>query len=202
MKIRTKLILLLSAALIVTMLVSTWLRIDWTRRRLEEQLKQSAQDTAVLIANELSQRLHLEMDQDEIGEQLKDEQRRHPGGDLACSSSSTPTRTRCRASRSAQSMEDAKVDKKPRPVPKKSPVQRREEARRAYYDHGESSRRPGTRMVEAMWRTPDKPDASDRWPPRAVQTPPRKPTITVEVKGTPGNFLVEAQARMSIRWGR
>ena len=82
MKIRTKLILLLSAALIVTMLVSTWLRIDWTRRRLEEQLKQSAQDTAVLIANELSQRLHSDMDTDEIQGELKEAQRRHPGTDL------------------------------------------------------------------------------------------------------------------------
>ena len=54
MKIRTKLILLLSAALIVTMLVSTWLRIRWTQRRLEDQLRQSAQDTAVAIADELS----------------------------------------------------------------------------------------------------------------------------------------------------
>ncbi len=53
MKIRTKLILLLSAALVVTMLVSTWLRIRWTQRRLEDQLRQSAQDTAVAIADEL-----------------------------------------------------------------------------------------------------------------------------------------------------
>jgi len=192
MKIRTKLILLLSAALVVTMLVSTWLRIDFTRRRLEEQLKQSAQDTAVLIANDLSQRLHSEMDQDEINEQLKDEQRRHPGGDLVLYLDTDEDTVSSFAL--AQSMEEAKVDKKPRQVSKKPPAQRREEARRAYYDHGESTRPPGTRMVEALWRTPDKPDPGDRWPARVVQTPPRKPTITVEVKGTPGKILVEAKA--------
>ena len=164
MKIRTKLILLLSAALVVTMLVSTWLRIDWTRRRLEEQLKQSAQDTAVLIANELSQRLQL-------GDGSGRDRRAAQGRAAA------PSRRRSRARALdtdedtvssfalAQSMEDAKVDKKPRQVAKKSPLQRREEARRAYYDHGESTRRPGARMVEAMWRTPDKPDPGERWPP-------------------------------------
>jgi len=118
MKIRTKLILLLSAAVIVTMFVSTWLRIDWTRRRLEEQLKQSAQDTAVLIANELSQRLHEGLDQDEITEALKDEQRRHPGGDLVLCFTDEDTVSSFAL---GQSMEEAKVDKKPRPVPKKSP---------------------------------------------------------------------------------
>src|SRR5438874_8666300 len=79
MKIRTKLILLLSAALIVTMLLSTWLRIRWTQRRLEDQLKQSAQDTAVAIADELDKTLHSGMDEDGMSELLKDAERRHPG---------------------------------------------------------------------------------------------------------------------------
>src|SRR6478752_3759776 len=131
MKIRTKLILTLSAAVIVTMLVSTWLRIDWTRRRLEEQLKQSAQDTAVLISNELSQRLRSEMNGDEIEQELKDAQRRHPGGDLVLNLDTDEDTVSTFAL--GQSMEDAKVDKKPRQAAKKSPVQRREEARRAYY---------------------------------------------------------------------
>ncbi|HEY2746674.1 MAG TPA: HAMP domain-containing sensor histidine kinase [Polyangia bacterium] len=192
MKIRTKLILTLSAAVIVTMLVSTWLRIDWTRRRLEEQLKQSAQDTAVLIANELSKRLHSEMDTDEIQAELKEAQRRHPGADLFLSLDTDEDTVSSFAL--GQSMEDAKIDKKPRPVAKKTPTQRREEARRAYYDHGESTRRPGRRMVEALWRTPDKPDPGDRWPPRAVQAPPRKATVTVEAKGTPGRIIVTAHA--------
>jgi len=194
MKIRTKLILTLSAAVIVTMLVSTWLRIDWTRRRLEEQLKQSAQDTAVLISNELSQRLRSEMNGDEIEQELKDAQRRHPGGDLVLNLDTDEDTVSTFAL--GQSMEDAKVDKKPRQAAKKSPVQRREEARRAYYDHGESTRRPGQRMVEALWRTPDKPDPSDRWPARAVQPPPRKPAVTAHVQGAPGRIIVEVHAQV------
>jgi two-component system, NtrC family, sensor kinase len=192
MKIRTKLILLLSAALIVTMLVSTWLRIDWTRRRLEEQLTQSAQDTAVAIANELTQRLRSEMDPDEIGEQLKDEQRRHPGGNLVLNLDTDEDTVSSFAL--GQSMEDAKVDKKPRQVAKRSPVQRREEARRAYYDHGESTRPPGQRMVEPMWRTPDKPDPSERWPMRSAQLLPHKPAIKVSTQGAPGKIIVKVSA--------
>jgi signal transduction histidine kinase len=189
MKIRTKLILLLSAALIVTMLVSTWLRIRWTQRRLEDQLKQSAQDTAVAIANELTQRLRSTMDRDEIEQELKDVQRRHPGGDLVLNLDTDEDTVSSFAL--GQSMEDAKVDKKLRPAAKKPPLQRREEARRAYYDHGESTRAPGQRMVETMWRTPDKPDPGDRWPVRVAQAPPHKPAISVAIKGTPGRSIVE-----------
>jgi signal transduction histidine kinase len=192
MKIRTKLILLLSAALIVTMLVSTWLRIRWTQRRLEDQLRQSAQDTAVIISNELSSRLRSEMDPDEIEQELKEAQRRHPGGDLVLNLDTDEDTVSSFAL--AQSMEDAKVDKKPRQLTKKSPPQRREEARRAYYDHGESTRPPGQRMLEPLWRTPDKPDPGDRWPLRSTQAPLRKPATTVEVKGTPGRILVRVRA--------
>jgi len=194
MKIRTKLILLLSAALIVTMLVSTWLRIRWTQRRLEEQLRQSAQDTAIAIANELSQRLRSDMDQDEIGELLKDEQRRHPGGDLVLVFDNDEDTVLSFAL--GQSKEDAKVDKKPRQVAKKSPLQRREEARRAYYDHGETTRRPGTRMVEPLWRTPDKPDPRERWPARTVQPTPHKPAMKVSTQGTPGKIIVTVTAHV------
>ena len=83
MKIRTKLVLTLSAALVLTMLLSTLLRMRWMRSRLEDQLRQSAQDQAVVIAEELSKRLRSDMDRDEIEELLKDAQRRHPGADLA-----------------------------------------------------------------------------------------------------------------------
>ena len=194
MKIRTKLILLLSAALIVTMLVSTWLRIRWTQQRLEAQLTESAQDTASAIANELSQRLRSGMDQDEIEELLKDEQRRHPGGNLVLY---LPTDEDTVSSFAlGQSMEDAKVDKKPRAVPKRSPAWRREEARRAYYDHGESTRPPGQRMVEPLWRTSDKPDPSDRWPVRTAQPTPHKPAMKVSTQGTPGKIIVTVTAHV------
>jgi two-component system NtrC family sensor kinase len=195
MKIRTKLILLLSAALIVTMLVSTWLRISWTRQRLEDQLKQSAQDSAIAIANELSQRLRSTMDPDEIEELLKDVQRRHPGGDLVLNLDTDEDTVSSFAL--GQSMEDAKVDKKPRPVAKRTPLQRREEARRAYYDHGESTRPPGQRMVEPLWRTPDKPDPSDRWAVRSAQATPHKPAIKVSAQGTPGRSIVKVSATVN-----
>ena len=113
----------------------------WTQRRLEEQLSQSAQDTAVAIANELSQRLRSDMDPDEIDEQLKDMQRRHPGGDLVLNLDTDEDTVSSFAL--GQSMEDAKIDKKPRQVAQEVAAQRREEARRAYYDHGESTRPPG-----------------------------------------------------------
>ena len=93
MKIRTKLILLLSAALIVTMLVSTWLRIRWTQRRLEDQLRQSAQDTAVAIADELVKRCARTWIRTRCHEQLKDAQRRHPGA-TNLKLTLSPTRTR------------------------------------------------------------------------------------------------------------
>src|SRR4051812_20506849 len=194
MKIRTKLILLLSAALIVTMLVSTWLRIRWTQRRLEAQLSESAQDTAIAIANELTRKLRSDMDLDEIQEQLKDEQRRHPGGDLVLNLDTDEDTVSSFAL--GQSMEDAKVDKKPRQVTKRSPLQRREEARRAYYDHGESTRAPGQRMVEPLWRTSDKPDPSDRWPLRSAQAAPHKPAMKVSTQGTPGKIIVTVSARV------
>src|SRR5262245_38093216 len=147
MKIRTKLILLLSAALAVTMTVSTWLRIRWTQGRLEEQLRQSAQDTAAAIASELSQRLRSDMDKDEMSDVLKDEQRRHPGATDLELNLDTDEET-VSTFRLAQTMEEAQVAKKPKPPKQKPPPQRREEARRAYYDHGEWTRRPGERFVE------------------------------------------------------
>ena len=133
MKIRTKLVLLLSAALVVTMLVSTWLRIHWTRTRLEDQLRQSAQDTAVAIAKELNSRLRSDMDRDEIEQQLKDVQRRHPGADLVLNLDTDEDTVSTFSL--AQTMEDAQVKKALR-VRQKPQPQRREEARRAYYDHG------------------------------------------------------------------
>jgi signal transduction histidine kinase len=193
-KIRTKLILLLSVALVVTMIVSTWLRIHWTRTRLEDQLKQSAQDTAIAIANELNSRLRSDMDNDDVTELLKDEQRRHPGGDLALNLDTDEDTVSTFSL--AQSMEEAKVAKHPSARKQKALPQRREEARRAFYDHGESARPPGQRQVEPMWRTPDKPDPTDRWPARAAQALPSKPRVhaTTRQGSAPGRIIVEARA--------
>ncbi len=197
MKIRTKLILLLSTALIVTMLVSTWLRIRWTQRRLEEQLRQSAQDTAVAIADELAKSLRSDMDKDEMTELLKDAERRHPGATNLVLTLSPDEETVTTFELGAGAA-DAKVATKALPSKPKLPSQRREEARRAYYDHGESSRRPGTRSIEVLWRTPDKPPVGDRWPARAVQPPPQKPIVKVETtpSGHGARTIVEAQERV------
>ncbi len=129
------------------------------------------------------------MDQDEIFDQLKEEQRLHPGADLTLTldmqdesvSFSLP-----------QSAEDLKVAKKPHPTRTKTVQQRREEARRAYYDHGESSRAPGTRTIEPMWRTPDKP--TDRWPPRAVAVAPPKQHVVVRTQGPRGRSIFAVSA--------
>jgi signal transduction histidine kinase len=193
MKIRTKLILLLSAALVLTMVLSTWLRIRWTRSRLEDQLRQSAQDTATVIADDLTKRLRSDMDQDEINEQLKEEQRLHPGADLVLTYE-TDEDTVSTVSLT-QSAEDPQVSKRPRAnIHAKSAQLRRDEARRALYDHGESSRAPGTRTIEPLWRTPDKP--TDRWPQRTVTVAQRKPPVIVRTRqeGPRGRIIVEVPA--------
>jgi signal transduction histidine kinase len=195
MKIRTKLILLLSAALAVTMLLSTWLRLRWTSSRLEDQLRQSAQDTAVVIADELSKRLRSDMDRDEIDEQLKDAQRRHPGADLALTLDTDEDTVSTYSL--AQSMEEAQVIKRPRSTRSRTLAQRRDETRRALYDHGESTRAPGSRFVEPMWRTPDKPEP-ERWPARAVAPPPIKPRVQLSTQpaGGRGRTLVQVSVRV------
>jgi signal transduction histidine kinase len=189
MKIRTKLVLTLSAALVLTMLLSTLLRMRWMRSRLEDQLRQSAQDQAVVIAEELSKRLRSDMDRDEIEELLKDAQRRHPGADLALTLDTDEDTVSTFSL--AQSMEEAQVAKRLRPARQKPLPQRREDARRALYDHGESTRAPGTRFVEPMWRTPDKPEPA-RWPVRSVAPPPIKPRITAHTTPGTGKRIVDA----------
>jgi hypothetical protein len=182
MKIRTKLVLLLTGALVVTMLVSTYLRIRWTRSRLEDQLKQSGSDTALAVAGELAKKLHSGMDRDEIEEVLKDEKLRHGGVDLelTINSSDSSDEDMVTVYSLPQNAAEARSANKPSPSPR--PVKplplRRDEARRAYYDHGGSSRPPGQRFVEPLWRTPDKPD-SDRWPARSTAVKPPKPAMTV-----------------------
>src|SRR5438552_2943000 len=79
MKIRTKLVLLLSVALVVTMAVSTYLRIRLTRKRLEEQLRNSLRDTAEAIAADLTKNLPADKsDDEEVKDALKQVKLRHP----------------------------------------------------------------------------------------------------------------------------
>jgi signal transduction histidine kinase len=170
-KIRTKLVLLLSAALIVTMAVSTLLRIRWTRARLEAQLQQSLDDKAELIKNELVERLSSPKDDDEKMEELRDAKLRHPVTYLELSW--TDDEDTISTFSLAANTDEPQVAR--RPARSKSSAARRDEARRALVDHGEYARRPGTRLVEPMWRTPDRPE-STRWPPRAVPLPPARPT--------------------------
>jgi len=173
-KIRTKLVLLLSAALVVTMGVSTLLRIRWTRTRLEDQLRETAKDTAEAIAGELTKRLAPEMDQDEIVEELAKVKLRHPGADLelALDTDEDTVSTFTYGS----NMDEAQVAKHPKAARLRPVAQRRDDARRALYDHGESTRRPGARTVEPMWRTPDRPEPS-RWPPRVAPAPTQAPHV-------------------------
>jgi two-component system, NtrC family, sensor kinase len=193
-KIRTKLILTLSAALVLTMLLSTLLRMRWMRSRLEDQLKESAQDTAAAIAADLTKRLRSNMDPDEIEEQLKDEQRRHPGADLALALDTDEDTVSTFSL--AQSQETAEVNKHARPARGKTLPQRRDDTRRALYDHGESTRAPGNRVVEPQWRTPDKPEPGDgRWPAHVVAAPHVKPPVVARTasSGLRGHSIVEVR---------
>ncbi|MFI5289922.1 MAG: sensor histidine kinase, partial [Polyangia bacterium] len=190
MKVRTKLILLLSAALLVTMAVSTWLRIRWTRAQLEDQLRENAKDTAEAIAADLTKRLTPDKDGDEVAEELAKVKLRHPVvADLqltldtdeeTISTFSLPSNT-----------DEPRVAKRPRAVRLRPSPVRRYDARRALLDHGESGRPPGERTIEPMWRTPDKPEPS-RWPP-AKTAPPTPRVARIFREGARGQNPIEVQ---------
>jgi signal transduction histidine kinase len=170
LKVRTKLILLLSAALFVTMAVSTYLRIRWTRIRLETQLRESAKDTAEAIAADLTKRLTADKDGDEVADELAKVKLRHPVvADLQLTLD-TDEDTTSTFSLPANT-DEPQVAQRPRSARLRPLPQRRDDARRALWDHGESWRRPGSRAVEPMWRTPDRPDPS-RWP-HAIEPQPQ-----------------------------
>jgi signal transduction histidine kinase len=189
MKLRTKLLLLLSTALVVTMAVSTWLRIRWTKLKLEEQLFASATDTAEAIASELTRALTPNLDGDEVKDELAKAKLRHPvvaDLQLILDTDEDTTSTFSLAS----NMDEPQVAKRPRAPRARTAPQRRDDARRALYDHGETGRRPGQREIEPMWRTPDRPEpAATRWPAQA--TPPARPRVTrTFVEGERGRFPV------------
>jgi len=173
MKIRTKLVLLLSAALVVTLVASTLLRIRWTRTRLEDQLKESARSTAEVVAADLLRRLTPDKDGDDVAEELQRVKLRHPVvADLQLTLDTDEDTTATFSL--APETDEPKVARRPRAT-KRPLAARREDARRALLDHGESSRRPGARVVEPLWWTADKP-APSMWPPRTVGAgPPAAP---------------------------
>jgi signal transduction histidine kinase len=177
MKIRTKLVLLLSAALVVTLVASTLLRIRWTRTRLEDQLRESARSTAEVVAADLLRRLTPDKDGDDVAEELQKVKLRHPVvADLQLTLDTDEDTTATFSL--APEADEPKVARRPRAT-KRPLAARREDARRALLDHGESSRRPGARVVEPLWWTADKPPPS-HWPPRAVgagPSPPPQPKV-------------------------
>ncbi len=175
MKIRTKLILLLSAALVATTFASTYVRIRLTRTSLESALRESAKDTAFAIGDELTKRLTPEMTEDEIKEELKEAERRHPVTYLNLRFSDDEADATFSLTSQMEEPQVARRSTKP-----KTPVQRREEARRALIDHGDSSRKPSGRFAQPMWRTSDRPESS-RFPPRAsAALGPRAESKTIQ----------------------
>jgi signal transduction histidine kinase len=193
-KLRTKLLLLLSTALLVTMAVSTWLRIRWTKLKLEEQLQSSASDTAAAIKADLEKSITPTMDNDEIKEELRTAKLRHPVVAVLNLILDTDEETTSTFSLGSN-MDEPMEAKRPRAARVRPLPQRRDDSRRALYDHGESERRPGNRFVEPMWRTPDRPEPS-RWPASAL--PPARPHVTrTFVEGQRGRFGVYT-ARINI----
>jgi two-component system NtrC family sensor kinase len=159
-KIRTKLVLLLSAALVATIVTSTWLRIHLTRDRLEQRARQQATETAADIAADLEKDIKEDSDDDFVSERLRFELRRHPSvANLEFSyDSDEETRTDIRI---GVTRETPEIKHTPRPEKKlRAGLQLRQDVRRSLYDHGESSRRPGERAVEPLWRTPDRVDST------------------------------------------
>jgi signal transduction histidine kinase len=173
-KIRTKLVLLLSTALVVTMAVSTVLRIRYTRNRLEVQLHESAVEAAQAIAADLQKRLEeTGFDDDNINDELKNVKLRHPVSYLELALGTADEDTTTTFSLPSNTAEP-KVAKRPTGRAR-SQQQRRDDARRALLDHGDSLRSPGSRSSEPLWRTSDRSESS-RFPPRLL--PPAMPHVS------------------------
>jgi signal transduction histidine kinase len=180
-KVRTKLILLLSSALVAIMVPATLLRIRLTGTSLEDQVRKAANDTAEVIARELSQRLTPNMDDDDIAEEVQKVKLRHPIVsllELTWDSDEDTTKTFSLPPET----EETVVRKKTR-MPRLSA----NEVRRVLYDHGETGRAPGGRAVEPLWWTPEKP-SPDRW--TAVATPPKRTQRAPLSVGTRGGRTV------------
>jgi hypothetical protein len=171
MTVRLKLLLLLSAALAVTTTVSTLLRLRWTRVRLESQLSETARSTAESISGELLKRLP-EADSDEdVQDIVQKLMARHPVVSYLEWAPDTDEES-AKIFSIKPDMEEAVVARRARApsVRVRTERQRREDARRALLDHGQSSRRPGTRVVESMLRSSGQVDVT-RWPAPVVPQP-------------------------------
>lgn len=170
MKIRTKLVLLLCAALVVTTVASTVIQVRWTREALEAQTEQQATETAVDIAADLERNIKEDWDEDDISERLKYEVRRHrtlANIELTIDSDEEDTTVSYHL---GFQEEEPNIKSTSRPV-KKPPPPKREEARRALIEHGENDRPPGERGVEPMWRTSKHPPSAT-WARLAAHLPP------------------------------
>jgi signal transduction histidine kinase len=170
LKVWTKLALLLSAALIVTTVASTAMQVIWTTNVLEKQASKQATAAAEDIKADLEKSIKDDTDSDDIAEILKDEQRRHRVATIELIFDDAEDAT-VSFSLGFQE-EEPKIKKTQRPVKKKAGV-RRDEIRRALSDHGESLRPPVERVVEAMWRTPERGE-SPAWSQLAASVPPPK----------------------------
>ncbi len=190
MKLRTKLVLLLSAALVVTMVTSTWLRIRWTRERLERHAKEQASETAVDIASDLEQHMRDDADDDDIAERLKFELQKHRS--VANIEFSYDTDEETTSYVLIFTDEEPRIKKTPRPPHKSRPANvTRYETRRAFYDHGESLRPPGERAIEPQWRTADRADSS-RWAVLNARPPtPKKPRLPIVVGAVAGQRYLD-----------
>jgi signal transduction histidine kinase len=182
MKIRTKLILLLTAAWIVTTSVSTLLRIGWTRKQLEAQMVDSLDVTAQDIAVELQRRLGDADTEADIGDLMGRIKLKHPSVlDLVWKDESDEDSANTFSL--GPNQEEPTVKKRPRPGRRGDRESWRTDARRALYDHGQSMRRPGSRTIEPLWRTPDRPESS-RWLERgSLQAPPQQRTVRAGERG-------------------
>ncbi len=172
MSLRVQIVLLLSAALLVTTAASSALEIKWTRLRLEKQLQETAQSTAEAIAGELRKRLPDTDSEDDVKEVLQAIKLRHAVvSDLQWAPDSDEEVAKIFSLK--PDTEEAVVARHPRAqsVRVRNERQRREDARRALLDHGQSSRRPGTRVVEALLRTSGSVDPA-RWPTPAAPSVP------------------------------
>ncbi len=176
--LRTKLVLLLSAALAATFVVSTVLRIRWTRARLEAQLKQSANDIAVAIAADLAKHLTPDKDDDDINEELRAVKLRHPAAGSYIELTWSPDDDVLSTYTLAPEASETEVAH--HTIKSKAQGARRDEARRALFDHGQILLRPSARSSEPPWRTPDRPPSS-RWPSRGQVAP--KPSGKTHFEG-------------------
>ncbi|MCS6914446.1 MAG: ATP-binding protein [Myxococcales bacterium] len=173
MKIRTKLIGLLSALLLLVILASTLGGGYMLRSRVEGSVREDAHATALDIANSLEDYLQTERSDEEVAERLEVMRRRHPL--VVKLALSFATETGDTVELVLPPAGDVEVSHPVRTRRGRGERAHQYDIRRVLLDHGDEARPPLLRSVEPLWRLPER-GSSSRWS-RLVPQPRRSRDI-------------------------